>query len=161
MQCTREIASSMNTTTYIKHNKTKFEILAEPMPWSVYTRMGKPGAGFLNMKSYQEILHGTVKQGWHPRAPITGPLELEFVFARSIPKSANKTQPKRDMWCDNHILMRPDVTNYQKSAEDALKGIIFNDDSQVIKVTSRKIYTEGGGYTCITITTPSRMQEEL
>ena len=113
------------------------------------------------MQAYQDILRWQVKQGWLPRAPMTGPLELEFVFAREMPKSANKTQPKRAKWCDDHILMRPDVTNYQKAAEDALKGIIFNDDSQVIKVTSRKIYTEGGGYTCITITTPSRMQEEL
>ena len=161
MQCTSEVASSMNRTIYIEHNKTKFEIEAEPKPWSVYTRMGKPGVGFVNMQVYQDILRTHVRYGWHPRDPITGPLELEFLFARSIPKSANKPQPKRNIWCDDHILMKPDVTNYQKSAEDALKGIIFNDDSQVVKVTSKKIYTEGGGYTCITITTPSRMQEEL
>ena len=133
----------------------------EPMPWSVYTKQGKPSIGFEKMKAYQETVQLYLKRHWVPRPPLTKSVALEFIFARGIPSSARKTQPRRDMWCDDHLLMRPDVTNYQKAAEDAMKGIVYLDDSQVVKITSQKIYTEGGGYTCITIITePSKMQEE-
>jgi len=41
-----------------------------------------------------------------------------------------------------HHLKRPDATNLQKFAEDCLKGIAIDDDSQVVEVYSKKMFGE-------------------
>ena len=46
----------------------------------------------------------------------------------------------RDRWINKQILKRPDVTNYQKAAEDALQGILFVSDAQVMSIRAHKSY---------------------
>jgi len=55
-------------------------------------------------------------------------IELQFLFARAV---EGKAKPA-------------DVTNLQKATEDALQGILFANDRQVVKVQS-EIYEQGPG----------------
>lgn len=41
-----------------------------------------------------------------------------------------------------HHIVRPDTTNLIKFAEDTLKGIVIEDDSQVYGIVATKIYSE-------------------
>ncbi len=66
---------------------------------------------------------------------LTGPLEVFMTFYRSKPKSASK----RDVF----PVTRPDLSNYVKLVEDALNGLIWVDDSQIVISTLRKMYAEG------------------
>ena len=180
MWCTREVASSMNPMNdlppatprpqlpgsrhsylYSKYSRNwRVRVDGDPMPWAVYTRQGKPSTGFLNMQVYQYEIQLALKEIWSGYPPFDGHIKLEFTFARQVPLSAVKKEPGRNKWKHEHILKRPDVTNYQKAAEAAMKGIVFDDDSQVVSVTSKKKYTEGGGYTWISITALLKTQEE-
>ena len=84
--------------------------------------------------------------------PLRGRVELTLVFARGTPARAPKGAEKRLQWQQAHIIKRPDLTNYQKAAEDALTGLLYQDDSQVVVVHSGKRYTdEPIGYTHITV----------
>ncbi len=56
---------------------------------------------------------------------------VEFVFAR--PKSL----PKR---VEDHV-KKPDLDNLIKALKDAAKGILWHDDSQVVQLSARKIYS--------------------
>jgi Holliday junction resolvase RusA-like endonuclease len=60
---------------------------------------------------------------------------------RSIPKSLSKK--KAALAEAGHIvpITKPDVDNYLKGVKDALKGVIWKDDSQVVEVFARKRYS--------------------
>jgi Holliday junction resolvase RusA-like endonuclease len=155
------LPGSRHSYLYNQHSRTwRVVVEAEPVPWAVYTKQGKPSTGFTNMRVYQTQIQAALKEIWAGYSPFAGHLQLEFTFARTVPASARKKEPGRTAWKQEHIKKRPDVTNYQKAAEDAMKGIVFYDDSQVVSVTSKKKYTESGGYTWISITALLKTQEE-
>ena len=76
--------------------------------------------------------------------PSEQPLEMNIVFYMPIPKSVNKKQ--RAEMLDGKIkhTKKPDIDNLIKSVLDALNGIAYSDDSQIIKVTAVKRYAETG-----------------
>lgn len=56
------------------------------------------------------------------------PISMRIVIHRALPKS----KPKRIMFeADTH---KPDASNVLKAVEDALNGIAYKDDSQIVKV---------------------------
>ena len=68
-------------------------------------------------------------------------LALDVVAYRSIPKSTSKK--KRVMMEYGTLLpiTKPDWDNIGKSVSDALNGIAYHDDSQVVDARVRKIYS--------------------
>ena len=62
---------------------------------------------------------------------IDGPIEIGITFYFKRPKKPKYTYPKIG-----------DVDNYAKSVLDALNGVLYDDDSQVIVLTCRKMYDE-------------------
>lgn len=67
-----------------------------------------------------------------PSAPVEGPLAMDLVFELPRPKSA----PKRVQ----HPTTRPDLSNFIKTIEDALTGVVYRDDSQIVALTAIKRY---------------------
>jgi Holliday junction resolvase RusA-like endonuclease len=62
--------------------------------------------------------------------PVTGPVSV-LVFARLVkPKSSKREQPT----------VKPDIDNYAKLVLDALNGIAWKDDSQVVEIRVKKMY---------------------
>lgn len=69
--------------------------------------------------------------------------------------------PKRLMRKDGLIkgcmpVFRPDLDNYVKAVLDGLNGILFVDDSQIVKLESSKNYTESSPKIIVTISTVSK-----
>ena len=129
-------------------------IKGEPAPWQVWTRQGPPPPGVLAFQAYQTRIQVEIKRRWD-QEPITGPIELEIIFYRGIPASCPKGPAARQRWIAKHRMMRPDLTNYVKAAEDAIKGpgLIILDDSQVVYLTAHKGYAAVEGYTTIRVST--------
>ena len=124
-----------------------FAVRGEPAPWTVYTRRGEPTLSFMRMKSWQAQIALTARAQMSRRIdsqPFGGPLRLEMEFYRSIPAGA-----QLDEYIKTHIIARPDLRNLEKACEDALKGILFIDDSQVVSSEGTKGYTAGEPYTTI------------
>lgn len=69
-----------------------------------------------------------------PAQPIEGPIRLELTVVLLRPRSA----PKRRVWPDR----RPDLDNYTKTVLDALNGLYWRDDAQIVELAARKIYGE-------------------
>jgi Holliday junction resolvase RusA-like endonuclease len=67
---------------------------------------------------------------------FTGPLDLKVDFFRRRPKSLSK----KKLW----PLSRPDLSNYLKLVEDALNGLLWDDDSQIVSCVLRKVYADAG-----------------
>lgn len=76
--------------------------------------------------------------------PLKGPLKLEIMFYMPRPKhhfgtgrNADKLKPSAPSYHD----VMPDATKLMRSTEDALKGILWDDDSQVALQTTGKPYS--------------------
>lgn len=73
------------------------------------------------------------------RAVHIGPLAVRFLFAMprlpSYPKSLVHT------W---HAV-KPDIDNLEKAALDAVKGVVYNDDSQIVEARALKVTVPSGG----------------
>lgn len=62
-------------------------------------------------------------------APIEGPIHLEIIVHRALPKSRpKKVHSEPDTF-------KPDADNIAKNVMDALNGIAWNDDSQITRLT--------------------------
>ena len=64
---------------------------------------------------------------------ITGAVMLEAIFFFDRPKSARKRM---------HVTVRPDVDKVLRSTCDALTGILFNDDAQIVRMIGEKRYAD-------------------
>jgi Holliday junction resolvase RusA-like endonuclease len=68
-----------------------------------------------------------------PATVIEGPLHVDLVFQVPAPIRRNPTGvPDR----------KPDLENYLKGTLDALNGVIYRDDAQIVSLTARKLYTD-------------------
>ncbi len=61
-------------------------------------------------------------------------ISMSFIFLK--PKSAKKRV---------HHTVKPDLDNLVKGCKDALKGIAWVDDSQVVEIEARKFYGDTPG----------------
>jgi Holliday junction resolvase RusA-like endonuclease len=69
-----------------------------------------------------------------------GLLEVEIIFHVTIPKSwsKKKVSEKNGQFCDNNA----DIDNYIKAIFDALNGILYEDDRQIVRIkNSEKRYS--------------------
>tara|TARA_Y100000593_G_C4300416_1_gene333042 strand:+ start:295 stop:720 length:426 start_codon:yes stop_codon:yes gene_type:complete len=79
-----------------------------------------------------------------PKEPFLGPLSLTCKFFCGRPKSHYRTgkysdqlKPTAPIW----VKSRPDIDNYLKFILDSANGVLFKDDSQVVKVKLMKAYS--------------------
>lgn len=76
--------------------------------------------------------------------PSEMPLTVDIVFYMPIPKSVSKKQRKKISEGRIRHTKKPDIDNLIKSVLDALNGLAYKDDSQIVKVTAIKQYAETG-----------------
>lgn len=73
------------------------------------------------------------------------PLMLDIEFCLLRPESVSKKR--------NFPVVKPDLDKLLRATLDALTGVLFHDDAQVVEVTTRKIY---GGIEGVKITASTR-----
>lgn len=76
-----------------------------------------------------------VAQVWLHRAPLDGPVALKVEFVMPRPRSA----PKRSTPA---AIKRPDIDKMIRALLDAMTGICWRDDSQVVQVWAFKRMAE-------------------
>lgn len=73
--------------------------------------------------------------------PLEGPLAMEIRCFFALPKSrCRKRKPRGQEWKTSI----PDLDNLIKAIADALNGLAFADDSQVVQVVARKFVAAQG-----------------
>ena len=82
-------------------------------------------------RRYRELIRGEfIEQGGRR---IPGPVSVEITCVRELPKS----RPKSVDW--EVDTFKPDVDNIAKNVLDALNGLAWDDDSQVVELRVRKM----------------------
>lgn len=119
----------------------------EPQPWQrPKTRVVNGWVKHYNstkLKDYENLIADAYKT--NPKTQYFDqeqPLKVSIIFCMPIPQSYSK---KRRKWIldgyEQHT-KRPDVDNLGKAVLDALNGIAFADDSQIVQLNLRKEYAE-------------------
>ena len=83
--------------------------------------------------------------------PMEGPLRLHVHVFRVPPKSMGKKRSAEACSLSKGITTKPDLDNYIKLVSDALNGVVFLDDSQVVAIEATKRYGKMPGM-IITVT---------
>lgn len=112
--------------------------------WELDARTGKPRCRVVitsdnpNVKAWQETIAAAAQRALGGvQLEITGAFEIEGRFFFCRPKSHKKSDQSP------HIV-RPDGDKLLRAACDALKGIVYKDDSQITDHIARKRYAAPG-----------------
>jgi len=91
-----------------------------------------------NYKKYVEL----IARQYAPKKLYEGELEMEIKIYRPIPKSTTKKNRALKNAGIKRPIVKPDNSNYAKGIEDALNGIIYKDDSQIVDLKISKFYSD-------------------
>lgn len=74
--------------------------------------------------------------------PEEGPLRARIYFGLPIPKSETKANKLAMVLRKVFPVKRPDLDNLDKAVLDALNGVAYKDDCQIVTMLSKKNYAE-------------------
>ncbi|MGJ9460306.1 RusA family crossover junction endodeoxyribonuclease [Oceanobacillus sp. CF4.6] len=128
----------------------EFTIPGQPIP------QGRPRAGKIRYgkkkgstvlydpkesKEYKQYV-SLIAQQYAPKIPVEAPLSVQMKIYRQIPKSTTKKDRELYLSGLKRPVTKPDGSNYAKGIEDALNGIIYKDDSQIVDLQVSKYYSD-------------------
>ena len=123
----------------------KFTIIGSPVPKGrprVALRGGYPVTYTPKKTETWENYMRFAAIQYRPEKLLEGPLSIKLHFVLIKPKSVPK---KRKYPC-----VKPDIDNLEKSVLDALEGLFYRNDSQIVRKVASKDYGE-----------PARVEVEL
>ena len=77
-----------------------------------------------------------------PKNPLEGPLSIDLMFHMPIPKSESKARKAQMINGKILPIKRPDLDNMGYFITNAMKEIIYEDDSQIVDLNMHKRYHE-------------------
>ena len=94
----------------------------------------------LKSRNYKDYVRLMAKQ-FGVISPLTGAIKMTVDIYRGIPKSW--TLKKQELAAQGALrpTLKPDVDNYVKGVKDALNGVVYVDDSQVVALFISKWYS--------------------
>lgn len=79
---------------------------------------------------------------YKPKEPLSGALRIDFQFYLQTPRSwSRKRRDEAEKGQIRHIT-KPDADNLVKTCMDAMNGVFFLDDAQVVEFSSSKHYSD-------------------
>ena len=118
-------------------------LLGEPVPMS-HRSTGDGRRRYLapNARNASAALRLAAQQAMQETGQpmFTGAVKLELLCEVAIPRSWSQKKQMRAIRGEIRVTTRPDITNILKLAEDAIKGVVWRDDSLVDEQHCRKRY---------------------
>lgn len=93
-------------------------------------------------RKYEASVRAAAASVMAGRDPFEGPLSVSLRFRMPIPKSATKRARAAMATGEIAHTSRPDLDNCQKAILDAMNGVVFCDDSQIVRSFTTKLYAE-------------------
>lgn len=133
-----------------------FVVLGRPQPAGskrAFVRGGRALVVEDNAKSrpWQALVSDAASQAMAGAPLLTGPLRVELTFVLQRPKGHWGKRGLRPS-APAYPTTKPDALKLARGTEDALTGIVWHDDSQVVVETLRKVYAASDEATCCRVT---------
>ena len=81
----------------------------------------------------------------HEGQRLVGPVSMTLTIDLPVPKSFSKKKTAEAMERKIFPTKKPDVDNVLKAVMDALNGVLYEDDKQIVMVCVKKFYGESEG----------------
>lgn len=78
----------------------------------------------------------------YSRPPLLGALSVSLTFYRPVQKSISQSERERRLSNESKPVVKPDTDNYIKATLDALNGVLWHDDAQIVKIEAEKKYSD-------------------
>ena len=106
-------------------------------------------AASAKQKPWQDGVKWAAMEAFARQIPWEGPIVLLLVFVRARPKGHYGSGKNKDILKDWAIDLRPtgkpDVLKLGRAVEDAMNGIVYQDDSQIVEEHLSKVYGDKPG----------------
>lgn len=79
---------------------------------------------------------------WYKDKPLYGQLKVELNFYRHLQESISKKERALRISGAHRPIVKPDTDNYIKSTLDALNGLLWEDDNQIVDLVAHKYYSD-------------------
>lgn len=121
-----------------------FEVCGEPKPKQRprFSRRSRRAYTPAETKQYERRIKDAFRQSGHEAFPEEIPLSVSIIFGLKMPKSASKKRREKMLNGDILPMKVPDIDNLIKAVMDALNGLAYADDKQVVQVWAFKKYAE-------------------
>jgi crossover junction endodeoxyribonuclease RusA len=92
-----------------------------------------------HVKAWRETVRAAAHAA-HDGAPLAGPVNVHLVFRAARPKAHWRVAGRLAITAPRRPTTRPDVDKLARAVLDALTGVVFTDDSQVVELVAIKRY---------------------
>ena len=92
-------------------------------------------------KNYETLIRELFAVKYAGFVPLAVPVRLRLNIYRGIPKSESMTRAEKMEATLIRPITKPDSSNVLKAVEDALNGLAFRDDSQIVEIIAQKYYS--------------------
>lgn len=134
----------------------RFSVPGAPAPGGSKRAFANPKTGKIvvlddakNNRGWRERVSLFAREAMGPAPPLDGPLAMRLIFVVSRPKGhygTGRNAAKLRPWAETaRPTVKPDVTKLVRAAEDAMTGIVWRDDAQVVMQQAEKRYGENAG----------------
>jgi len=117
-----------------------FSVPGRPVPWSRAQRNGGQYFTAPKARAAMKALAWAAKAEMKGAPPATGPLKITVGFMYEIPNSWDRFKRNEALGGGIKPTGRPDIDNLGKLVLDALKGVVFVDDAQLVSLRAGKHY---------------------
>lgn len=114
-----------------------------------FTRTGHPYTDS-KTRDYEELARKLWKIRGLPKT--SGAVAVEITARFPVQKSCTKTERAAKLSGKLRPQIKPDADNIAKIILDALNGLAFDDDKDVIYLRAAKEYTDGAGEVVVSVT---------
>lgn len=96
-------------------------------------------------KTYESLIAESAKQAMGSSEPLETPVSLYCYIRLPIPKSYSKKRIEACLNGSEKPTKKPDWDNVAKSVADAINGIVYVDDCQIVNAHVTKVYSTSAG----------------
>jgi len=123
-------------------NKTAFPFKRKDGSLGVRVTEGRRPGAREHAAAWRVAVQTAGAQEMNGAGLFAGPLELRIQIVRMRPKSHYGASGALKASAPVYPTTRPDLTKYERAIEDALTGIVWCDDSQVVRKHTGKSYAD-------------------
>jgi Holliday junction resolvase RusA-like endonuclease len=94
---------------------------------------------------YEDVIRFCAKQAMGSSKPLETPVSVYLYIRVSIPQSYSKKRTAACLIGSERPAKKPDIDNVAKAFLDAMNGTIYLDDTQVVELNIKKVYSAVAG----------------
>lgn len=94
-----------------------------------------------SIRDFKRIVSTLASDEMGKTEPIDGPIKVSFTFYRPVQQSLTKSEFDKRAIGDELQVVKPDLSNYLKSVEDALNGVVWENDRLITTEVIKKRYS--------------------